>query len=106
MLINEDKTKVMGRGMRQNVTGVVVNDKLQVPRKYRDKIRQEVYYSQKYGLEQHMQRVNGLPASITKIEHYVRHLYGRINYVLQINPKDKEFLLYKEIIKGQYSEML
>ena len=106
MLINEDKTKVMGRGMRQNVTGVVVNDKLQVPRKYRDKIRQEIFYSQKYGLEQHMQRVNGLPASITKIEHYVRHLYGRINYVLQINPKDKEFLLYKEIIKGQYREML
>lgn len=104
--INEEKTKVMGRGMRQNVTGVVVNDKLQVSRGYRKKVRQEVFYSLKYSLEQHMQRVKGLPVWITKPEHYIRHLYGKINYILQINPKDSEFLLYKEIIKEKYGDML
>lgn len=106
MLINEEKTKVMGRGMRQNVTGVVVNDKLQVSRGYRDKVRQEVFYTQKYGIAQHMQRVKGLPAWINKPEYYIRYLYGKINYVLQINPKDNEFLLYKELLKGKYGEML
>lgn len=53
MHINEAKTKVMGRVSRQNVTGVVVNDKLQVSRDYRMKIRQEMYFVQKYGLADH-----------------------------------------------------
>lgn len=106
MEINEAKTKVMGRGMRQNVTGVVVNDKVQVSREYRMRIRQEVFFTQKYGIEQHMQHVRGLPDWITKPEHYIRHLYGKINYVLQINPKDKEFVLYKELFKGLYGEIL
>ena len=53
-----------------------------------------------------MLRVKGLPAWIEKPERYVRHLYGKINYVLQINPKDKEFQLYKELLRGKYGEML
>lgn len=106
MAINTAKTKVMGRGMRQSVTGVVVNDKIQVSRDYRKKIRQEVFYTQKYGVEQHMQHVKNLPSWITKPEHYIRHLYGKINYVLQINPKDNEFLLYKELFKGMYGDII
>lgn len=106
MLINTEKTKVMGRGTRQNVTGVVVNEKMQVTRKYRDRIRQEVYYMQKYGVTEHIQHMSDLPMWIIKPEHYIRHLYGKINFVLQINPKDSEFLLYKELFKGKYRDLL
>lgn len=106
MHINKEKTKVMGRGMRQNVTGVVVNDKVQVSREYRKRIRQEVFYTQKYGVGQHFQHVKDLPIWITTPEHYIRYLYGKINHVLHINPKDEEFVLYKELFRGRYGDII
>lgn len=42
--LNEKKTKLLTGDVRQSVTGIVVNDKLQVSREYRKKLRQEVYY--------------------------------------------------------------
>ena len=100
--LNDEKTKVMGKGMAQTVTGVVVNEKLQVPRQYRDKVRQEVYYCIKYGFKGHMenQREAGkLPSWIHTVEVYKHHLEGKINYVLQINPKDQEFVRYRNWLK-------
>lgn len=96
--LNEEKTKVMNRNSRQSVTGVVVNKKLQVSKTYRDKVRQEVYYSIKYGFRDHMQHIE-LPAWINTPKTYARHLYGKVNYVLQINPKDSEFMRYAEWLK-------
>ncbi len=97
--LNDKKTKVMGCGMRQEVTGVIVNQKLQVSRVYRDKIRQEIYYSIKFGLANHMTRVTDLPSWIKTPHHYGRHLYGKVDYVLQINPHDATFLKYREWLK-------
>ncbi len=105
MYINESKTKVMGRGFRQNVTGVIVNDKLQVPRYYRKKIRQEIYFVQRYGFEEHLRRVKDIPTWIQTPLHYAHHLYGKICFVLQINPKDNTFGFYKEWLKLQILQM-
>lgn len=106
MEINEKKTKVMGRGRRQNVTGVVVNDKLQVSRQYRERVRQEVYYVHKYGIVEHMSRVKGLPAWIQTPQHYANHLYGKICFILQINPKDMEFQRHKAWLKQYIQDEL
>lgn len=97
-VLNEEKTKVMTQGRRQNVTGVVVNVSLQVPRAYRDKVRQEVYYCIKYGVVGHMGRIEK-PLWIETSRQYLRHLLGKVNYVLQINPKDKTFLGYRECLR-------
>lgn len=105
MHINESKTKVMHRGSRQNVTGVVVNDKLQVPRTYRMKIRQEMFYVQKYGLAEHLDRAKDIPKWIQTPLHYAHHLYGKICFVLQINPNDGEFQFYKEFLKEQLNNV-
>ena len=96
--LNEEKTRVMRRGCSQRVTGVVVNRKLQVPREFRDKVRQEVYYCIKFGFNDHMKRIT-LPDWITEVEHYQHHLLGKINYILQINPKDDEFVRYAKWVK-------
>ena len=93
--INNDKIHVVKRSSSQNVTGIVVNEKIQVSRKYRDKIRQEVYYIKKYGIDSHMKTINELDK-----EKYLNSLLGRILYVLQINNEDKEFIEYKEYIRG------
>lgn len=90
--INAKKTKLMILGMRQIVTGVVVNQKPQVIFQKRNQLRQALYYIQKYGFEEHRQykEINQ--------KNYLEHLLGKINFVLQINPKDTEFIKYKALL--------
>lgn len=94
--LNNDKINVVHKSSCQNVTGIVVNEKMQVSKKYRNKVRQEIYYIKKYGLNSHLKKCN---ISIDP-KNYLSKLYVRINYVLQINNVDKEFIEYKEYIKS------
>ena len=93
--LNESKIHVINRSNSQIVTGIVVNEKIQVSSKYRNKIRQEIYYINKFGLESHLLK-NNIKISNKK---YLNILYGKILYVLQINENDEEFIKYKIIIK-------
>lgn len=77
------------------MTGIVVNKKLQVSREYRKKIRQEVYFINKFGLEQHLKNIEYNEDK----RKYLKILYGKILYVLQINHKEKEFLNYRNYIE-------
>ena len=69
---------------------------MQVNIKYRNKIRQEIYYIKKFGLISHLKKCN------IKIDskRYLNILHGRILYVLQINENDKEFIKYKKFIEN------
>lgn len=98
--LNEEKTKVMGQGNAQFVTGVVVNQFAQVPRFYRNRIRQEVYHIRKNGLDFHFAHTKITKAWINKPEIYLNHLIGKVNYVLQINPEDKTFVEYRRFLCG------
>ena len=93
-ILNSEKTSLVGRGGRQTVTGIVVNDKPSVPSPYRDTLRQEMYYINKFGLESHLERTNS-PEQKLK---YLEKLLGRINFVLQISPQSKEFSTYKATV--------
>lgn len=94
LYLNKDKTLIMGRNQRQIISGVVVNDKIQVPRKKRDELRQAMYFIETFGLESHLARIN-----CTK-SNYLLHLLGIANYIVFINPKDAKTL---EIRKKLYS---
>lgn len=93
--LNDKKIHVIYKSSCQNVTGIVVNEKIQVSRAYRQKIRQEIYYINKYGLESHLKSKN---IKLDKKE-YLNKLYGKILYVLQINENDKQFNRYKQYVK-------
>lgn len=82
--LNESKTRLMRRHQRQETTGVVVNNKMQVPREVRRKIRQECWYIEQFGLESHLQRIRNTRSN------YLRHLLGIVGYVLFINPADED----------------
>ena len=82
--LNMDKTKLMRPHIQQEVTGIIVNEKMQAPRKIRRNLRQTIYYIEKYGLGSHMEM-----ASISKVNH-VNHLRGIANYILFVNPKDSD----------------
>ncbi|MEJ7822055.1 MAG: reverse transcriptase family protein [Chitinophagaceae bacterium] len=84
LTLNDNKSKVMGKNVRQIVTGIVVNQFIQVPKSMRDKIRQELFFIKKVGLQQHLKNTNNQRSN------YVNHLIGKINYVLYINSKDKK----------------
>ena len=99
-ILNDTKTNVMTRGCAQRVTGIIVNDKLQAPKVYRDQVRQEIYYCIKYGFADHMKHIK-LPEWCSTVSLYQHHLLGKINFILQINPKDKVFIKYAKWIKEQ-----
>ncbi|WP_338812867.1 retron St85 family RNA-directed DNA polymerase [Bernardetia sp. Wsw4-3y2] len=90
--INESKTLFMTASQRQIVTGLVVNEKLQVPKKKRREIRQAMFYIQKYGLQEHLLRIN------CKKSNYLEHLLGLVNFVLFINPDDEEYKQYNSLL--------
>lgn len=91
---NPNKLKVMRSGDRQITTGIVVNEKQQLSREYRMRIRQEVHYIQQFGLNDHLAHIGETRS------HYVEHLIGKIEYALFINPKDEQMKSYLEIIRA------
>lgn len=93
--LNKSKIKVVLNTTRQQVTGIVVNEKINLSKNYKRKIRQEVYYILKYGVKSHIEKRN-INLSCNR---YLSVLLGKINYVLTVNPNDKEFINYKNEIK-------
>ncbi len=90
--INVNKTKLMTQSQPQFISGIIVNEKTQVPKSQRNAIRNTMFYIKKFGLESHMKKTN------QEKSNYVKHLIGKINYVLTINPKDSEFIEYKKYL--------
>ena len=90
-LLNSKKTTVVSSSGRQIVTGVVVNEKVTVPAEYKSKIRQEMYFCKKFGVENHLQHIN----YTGDIKVYLQSLLGRVSFVLQIESNDEDFLEYK-----------
>ena len=100
--LNESKTHFISNANRQTVTGLVVNEKLSIPSGYKRKLRQEVYYALKFGIEESIVRgnrldflENGHPICCSK---YMLHLIGSVQYVLQIEPKNRWFQNAKQIL--------
>ncbi|MBI9110127.1 retron St85 family RNA-directed DNA polymerase [Maridesulfovibrio ferrireducens] len=93
MDLNPTKTRILGQGQQQRVTGIVVNEKMQVPRKTRRNLRQSIFYIKKYGISSHQNH-----EKIYK-SNYVRHLLGIANHILFINPKDADALNALSVLK-------
>ena len=110
MELNYKKIVVAGRGRRQLVLGVVVNEKAQLPSEYRRKIRQEVYYCNKYGVRDHLLRKNiekyikksadGKEILSVDTNGYLRCLMGKISYAIHIDPTNEEMKAYFNAVKN------
>ena len=77
------------------VTGIVVNEKMNVKKDYKKTIRQEIYYIKKFGLDEHLKRLG-----ISDKQQYVLSLKGRIDFVLQTIPNEYEFVEYKDFLNA------
>lgn len=92
--LNKKKIVVVNKKTRQQVTGIVVNEKLGIRKSYKKKIRQEVYYINKFGLKCHLIKRK------IKLEEkdYLNKLLGKINFVLQVEKNNLEFQKYKNYV--------
>ncbi|CAA0260671.1 reverse transcriptase domain-containing protein [Tenacibaculum maritimum] len=84
LTLNIDKTIEKKQSQQQIISGIVVNKKIQVPRKKRDELRQSMYYIEKFGLENHLVKIKCSKSN------YLKHLLGIANYIIFINPKDEK----------------
>ena len=84
--LNRRKTVAARRGQRQTVTGLIVNEKLRVPSGYKRRLRQELYYCMKYGIESHLSHVG----SELSPDRCIASLLGQVSYVLSAEPGNDE----------------
>jgi RNA-directed DNA polymerase len=91
--LNKVKTKLMLKHQRQFTAGLVVNEKINVCREKRRKLRQEIHYIRKFGLDGHLNRTE------EKRTNYLMHLLGLSNFILHINAKDRDALEAKKLLK-------
>ncbi len=98
--LNNKKTRVVKRsGQKWAVLGICTNEKLQADKVYRKKIRQEMYYIDKYGLREHITHISDNVQDEELYDvmfEYIDSMMGRVNYVLYINPFDEEMESYKK----------
>lgn len=96
--INPDKTRLQKRGFRQEVTGVIVNEKLNVHRKYVKQVRMWLYYMEKYGPEKAEQLFR---ADYIRDKGHVKNLsnpmfsvlMGKLQYLKMVKGDDDETYL-------------
>lgn len=79
-LLNNEKTIFLKPGDRKRVTGIIVNEKLSVPRSITRNLRKEIYFIKKFGLEEHLDK-NSFTGSK---EQYIAHLYGIASYIKMV----------------------
>lgn len=93
--LNFNKIRNRKQGQCQEVTGIVVNEKLQAPKKIRKKLRQEIYYIKTLGLEKHLENIG---INIETQDKYIDRLIGKLNFVLFINKKDSQIREYLNVL--------
>lgn len=102
--LNDDKTVILKPGDRKRVTGIIVNEKLSVPKSISKDLRKNIYFIKKYGLKNHFDfLINSLedekqemPKFLSSTEHYILHLYGTANYIKMIEV-EKGITLFNQL---------
>ena len=94
--VNENKTKTFVPGTRQEVTGIVVSTKINVPRSYIKQLRVLIHLWEKYGFAQAQiiftrDFCKGMEKNLANV------IDGKINYLEMI--KGKEHYTYRKFKK-------
>ncbi|MFY0056379.1 reverse transcriptase family protein [Acinetobacter baumannii] len=93
--LNHSKTQLRKNKKQNIITGIVVRDDgIKIPKNYKKKIRQEIYYINKYGLMSHLSKIRN------KNPTYLLSLLGKINHVLRVEYNNEEFKNYQRILEN------
>ena len=87
--LNREKVHLYGPGTPKRITGLVVqNGTVRVPKAFKRKLRQEIYYCRKFGVLTHLENVKA-----EKHIHYREYLYGKAYYIHMVEPEEGMRLL-------------
>lgn len=92
--INVDKTHIMKDNYRKMVTGLVINESVKVPKKFKKKFKQEIYYCKKYGISQHLHAI-GRDSAVN----FREYMYGKAYFIKMVEKELGEYYL------GQLDEL-
>lgn len=82
--VNNSKTILYKFKRKRILTGISIADsEIKIPRSYKSKLRQEIHYIRKYGLESHMKK-NKIRKS-----NYLHCILGKISFWLSVEPDNK-----------------
>ena len=98
--VNHNKTHFILNSSRQSVTGLVVNQKVTVPSSYKRELRQELYYTLKFGPDDAVKRSDIAKKRHLDASQYLQCLLGRVGYVLQIEPQNAWFIQARKQLKA------
>lgn len=83
LMLNRQKTAVIPPGARKIVLGLLVDgDMPRLSRSFKDRIRQHLYYLEKFGPDQHVSR-----RSFDSVGGFFRHLKGLIDFANMVEPQ-------------------
>lgn len=88
--LNKEKVHVQHQGMRQTVTGLVVNQKVSISREKRRAIRLRMHYIQKFGWDDTRDWFEG----------NLKQMLGTINFAIDIT-NDPCLMEYRELLKRE-----
>ncbi|MDP2188796.1 MAG: reverse transcriptase family protein [Sphingobacteriaceae bacterium] len=92
--INRRKMRLTGPNRQQQVTGVVVNERLSIDRRQLKKIRAMLHDAEKSGLEKATDRHLGKSGSaLVQQQHFVAKLQGNVAWVGQVRGKNDPMYL-------------
>ncbi len=81
LTINTKKTILQQDKGRRILTGISIADKkLKIPREYKRRLRQEIYFIRKYGLSSHVRKLK------IRHPHYLASIIGKLGFWLSVEP--------------------
>lgn len=97
--INDKKTKYFDEKQRKIVTGLIVkDDKVCVPKRFKRKFKQEIYYCKRLGVNRHLYNTGNMEKVGFK-----EYMYGKAYYIAMVEPeKGKYFLKELDSIHWEY----
>jgi retron-type reverse transcriptase len=94
--IHPDKTRIMRQGSQQEVTGLIVNDKISINRKKMKQFRALLFQIEKDGLQ------GKEWAGIKESKHLLNSIQGYANFINMVNPEKGK--LFKQQIKAIFKK--
>ena len=81
--INEKKTLLQKEKTKRILTGIsIANNEIKVPKDYKRKLKQEVHFIRKFGIEDYVAKNN------ISAKDYLKIILGKLNFWLAVEPKN------------------
>jgi len=79
--LNISKIRYFDPNQPKRITGLIVQDAVHVPKHFKRKLRQEIYYCKRFGVSTHLNNIRA-----EKRVHFKEHMYGRAYYIKMVEP--------------------